>query len=52
MAVGQHAALGRIIADLRRIFGTCCRVDRRRKHPIGSNLTDPIQKFWIGQQLE
>ena len=33
MAVGQHRAIGRIIVELRRIFGTCCRVDRRRKHP-------------------
>jgi Transposase DDE domain len=32
-AVGRRWALGRIIADLRTIFGTCCRVDRRRKHP-------------------
>jgi hypothetical protein len=32
-AVGQHLQVRRIIAELRTIFRTCCRVDRRQKHP-------------------
>ena len=32
-AVGQCPAIRRIITELRRIFSTCCRVDRRKKHP-------------------
>jgi len=33
MAEGRSAAIRRIITELRTIFGSCCRVDRRRKHP-------------------
>jgi hypothetical protein len=32
-AVGRRPEVRRIIHELRTIFGTCCRVDRRRKHP-------------------
>ena len=32
-AVGRRVELRRIIGELRTIFGTCCRVDRRKKHP-------------------
>ena len=32
-AVGRRPEVRRIINELRTIFGTCCRVDRRRKHP-------------------
>ena len=32
-AVGRRPQVRRIIAELRLIFRTCCRVDRRKKHP-------------------
>jgi hypothetical protein len=32
-AVGRAPAIGGLIAELRAIFRSCCRVDRRRKHP-------------------
>jgi len=32
-AVGRRPAIRRIVGELRTIFRTCCRVDRRRKHP-------------------
>lgn len=32
-AVGRGLEVRRIIHELRTIFGTCCRVDRRKKHP-------------------
>jgi hypothetical protein len=32
-AVGRRPQVRRIIAEIRRIFRTCCRVDRRQKHP-------------------
>ena len=32
-AVGRRLEVHRIIHQLRTIFGTCCRVDRRKKHP-------------------
>jgi hypothetical protein len=32
-AVGRRPAVRRIIDELRTIFRTCCRVDRRQKHP-------------------
>ena len=32
-AVGRRLEVRRIIHELRTIFGTCCRVDRRKKHP-------------------
>lgn len=32
-AVGRCPEVRRIIAELRAIFRTCCRVDRRKKHP-------------------
>lgn len=32
-AVGRAGAVRRIVGELRTIFRSCCRVDRRRKHP-------------------
>lgn len=32
-AVGRGLEVHRIITEMRTIFGTCCRVDRRKKHP-------------------